>query len=118
VKISELEFHVIAYLAEHPDREGYGWAITKWLKEQLALKVALGSVYRKLAALWEKGLVERRLGEPHESVAGCERHYYKLNPAGYDAFRMACQDMKKLMERLRRSIEGGERGLGVHERVG
>jgi DNA-binding PadR family transcriptional regulator len=101
---SELEFHVLVYLASSPEQEGYGWKIRSGLERRNGMKVPLTALYRALIRLHQHGLLDQRFGDPAESLAGSGRKYFRLNERGGAALRAAAPQMSKMVQRLTDSI--------------
>ena len=83
---TELDFHILAYLARHGDGYAYGCQI--WLKEVLGGDLKeITYVRRHLKALHDQGLLHTRTGDPEDRLAGQPRQYYRLNESGSEEFR-------------------------------
>jgi DNA-binding PadR family transcriptional regulator len=107
--LSDLEYHVLLALAGQPL---YGYAIKEAVTEESGgvLQPRAGSLYRVLARLMVRGLVEeaapRGRVEPHP---GLERRYYALAAPGRSALRAEAA-------RRREAALLAERRLGLANR--
>jgi|SRR3954466_9178600 len=102
--LSELEFHVLVYLASSPEQEGYGWKIRIALERRNATKIPLTALYRALFRLHQHGLLDLRFGDPAESLAGSGRKYFRLNERGVAAVHAAAPQMFQRVQRLKNSL--------------
>ena len=83
--LSSLEYHVLLAMA---GRALYGYAIKETVTAESGglLQPRAGSLYRVLARLMVRGLVEETVPDaPVEPHPGHERRYYALTAAGRDA---------------------------------
>ena len=113
--VDDLEFHVLACLAQASESRRYGWQIQYWLEEQLGLTVRVTSVYRVLSRFHAEGWVDRRESEQHPQTPGLARKYYTLNTAGWAHLRTQAERMLRRTERLGKSAREGLRALSAHE---
>lgn len=116
--MTDYGFHVLAYLASAPGREGYGWRIMRWLQHERDAKISRGAVYKVLIKLKERGFVDSRLGDPKDRFAGHRRTYYRLTLAGENQFLTHCEEMEKLIGHLSDSIARGKKTLESKRRAG
>jgi len=105
--LSNLEYHVLLALA---GRALYGYAIKEAVTNESGgtLTPRAGSLYRVLARLMSRGIVEevapKGLAEPHP---GLERKYYALTERGRAALRAEAlrqREAAKLAERRLRHV--------------
>ena len=96
--LGSTDFHVLLVLLEQPL---YGYAIKKAVAEESGGTVdpQIGSLYRVLARLMSRGLVEETT--PPELAAevypGLERKYYRLTGSGESAVRAEAARLEKLV---------------------
>ena len=115
--VDDLEFHVLACLAQASESRRYGWQIQYWLEEHLDLTVRVTSVYRVLNRFYAKGWVDRREGEQHPQCPGQPRQYYTLNTAGWAHLRIQGEHMMARAERLSKSANEGLSSLSRKEEM-
>ena len=108
--INHLEFQVLLVLSEGVS---YGYAIMKGIEEQSGgrYRPDVGSLYRLLARLSARGLVEDK---PAPKGAGFNhrgrpRNYYGLTPQGFEAVRREAGHLERLVSQARaRRLLAGE----------
>lgn len=97
--LSHLEFHVLLVLARE---QLYGYAIKKRVEEQSQGGVSpeIGSLYRSLARLMERGWVEVSQDPPveEEPHPGKPRRYFRITPGGSAAARAELRRLKAIFE--------------------
>jgi len=97
--LSHLEFNVLLVLARE---QLYGYAIKKQVEEQSQGGVSpeIGSLYRSLARLMERGWVEESEDPPTEEGThpGKPRRYFRITPVGLAAARAELRRMKAVFE--------------------
>jgi DNA-binding PadR family transcriptional regulator len=100
--LSPLEFHTLLVLAPE---QLYGYAIKKGVKEQSqgAISPEIGSLYRALTRLMERGWVQESQSPPEVTGPhrGKPRKYYRITPEGLVA-------AKAEMRRLRGVVQADE----------
>ena len=100
--INHLEFQVLLVLAEGPS---YGYAIMKGVEEQSSgrHKPDVGSLYRLLARLSERGLAEEQSAPKGSTFnhRGRPRKYYGLTPRGLEAVRNEAHHLAGLVAQAR-----------------
>ena len=79
--IGEFEQLVLLALVRLGDK-AYGVPITDEIQRRAQREVALGSVYKTLDRLEQKGLVASWLGAPTAERGGRRKKFYRLQPAG------------------------------------
>ena len=101
------EFEQLVLLAVlHTGEEAYGIPIRDEITRRTGRDVALGTVYKTLVRLEEKGLVGSRTGEPTPQRGGRRKRYYAATPPGRRALRAS-------LGALRRMASGLDLGLDV-----
>ena len=97
--LSHLEFHVLLVLARG---QLYGYAIKKGVEEQSrgGLSPEIGSLYRALARLMERGWVEEAREPPVEDGPhpGKPRKYYNVTSEGLAAARAEMRRLKGVLQ--------------------
>lgn len=105
---SNLEYHALLALADGPL---YGYALMLAVEEESggALRPRAGSLYRVLARMMSRGLVEEVEPPTDEPHPGLERRYYGLTSVGRKALEVETV-------RLRSAATLAERRLGLADR--
>lgn len=80
----------------------YGVAIATELVERTGQQATLGSVYKTLTRLEQKGYVRTTVGEPTPERGGRRKRYYRLSPSG----RAALAESLAAIQSLTAGIEG------------
>jgi DNA-binding PadR family transcriptional regulator len=97
--LSPLEFHVLLVLAPG---QLYGYAIKKGVEEQSlgAVSPEIGSLYRALARLMERGWVEESRDPPREEYPqrGKPRKYYYITARGLEAARAETRRLRGVLK--------------------
>jgi len=97
--LSHLEFHVLLVLTRG---QLYGYAIKKQVEDQSqrAISPEIGSLYRSLARLMEKGWVEESQDPPMEEGPhrGKPRRYFRITSEGLAAVRGEMRRLKAVLQ--------------------
>lgn len=97
--LTPLEFHVLVALARG---EAYGYALMTAVEEESSGRVApdVGSLYRVLARLMARGLVEERPTpeDAEQDHPGKARRYYGLTVEGRDTAADEARRMAELVD--------------------
>ena len=97
--LSPLEFHVLLILAP---AQLYGYAIKNGVEEQSqgAISPEIGSLYRALARLMERGWVEESKDPPDEEgpQRGKPRKYYCITSEGLAAAKAETRRLKAALQ--------------------
>ena len=101
--LGEFEQLVLLAVLQAGD-EAYGVPVRDEIARRTRRDVALGTVYKTLLRLEEKGLVAARTGEPTPERGGRRKRYYAVTGAG----RLA---LRRSLEALRRMATGLDLGL-------
>lgn len=97
--LGELEQLVLLALLRLGE-EGYGVTVQAELLERAGRGVNLGSIYKALLRLEEKGLVVARVGEPTAIRGGRRKKHYALTRAGQRALVQALGALRSLSRGL------------------
>jgi DNA-binding PadR family transcriptional regulator len=97
--IGEFEQLVLLALVRLRD-EAYGVPITEEIQRRTKREVALGSVYKTLDRLEQKGLVRSVVGAPTAERGGRRKKYYYLQPAGLRALRTSIDAIRRMTHGL------------------
>lgn len=93
--LSELELLVLSAVVGLGD-ERYGLAVRQAIAARTGREIAIGSVYRCLAGLERKGLVQSWTGNPVPTRGGRAKRYFEVTGAGERALRRTVADLRSL----------------------
>ena len=105
--LGELEQLVLLALLRLGE-EGYGVTVQAELLERAGRRVNLGSIYKTLLRLEEKGFVTGRVGEPTAVRGGRRKKHYALTRAGQRALAQALGALRSLSRGLREPLWEGQ----------
>lgn len=74
----------------------YGVAIADALAERAGRDTSLGSVYKTLTRLEQKGYVRATMGEPTAERGGRRKRFYQATPAGRKALAASLDAIRRL----------------------
>jgi len=101
--LGELEQLVILAVL-HSGRDAYGVPVHNEIKRRVGRELTLGTIYKTLSRLEEKGLVTSRIGEPTPERGGRRTRCYAVTPAGR-------RELQTSLKALRRMAAGLDVGL-------
>ena len=102
--LSELEMLAIAALVRlGPD--AYGVTIRDEIEERTGRSVSVGSLYKALHRLEERGLVSTSVGEPTSVRGGRAKKHVKVEAAGHRALQDSMRAYARMFEGLRDRLE-------------
>ena len=100
------EFELLVLLAVlRLDGDAYGVTIKAALDNETSREVTLGSIYKTLGRLEDKGYVSARLGDPTPQRGGRRKKLYRLDPLGHRALKQSVADLRRLTRGLGRALE-------------
>ena len=99
--LGEFEQLVLLALLQLKD-EAYGVTIRQEIEVRTGREAGLGSVYKTLERLEQKGLVTSWVGEPTPERGGRRKKYYRAAPLGIRAL----QQTLRAVQRMASGIEG------------
>jgi DNA-binding PadR family transcriptional regulator len=104
--MSPLDYHVLLALASDPL---YGYAITEAVERESdgAVVPRAGTLYRVLARLVSRGLVEERTDQEHAAHPGRPRRWYGLTPHGRRALADEARRLGEVAELALRRLGMG-----------
>jgi PadR family transcriptional regulator PadR len=85
--------------------EAYGVSITDDIAERTRRDVSLGSVYKTLERLEDKGLVISRIGEPTAERGGRRKKHFKLMAAGQRALKQSISALRNMTDGLEAELK-------------
>jgi PadR family transcriptional regulator PadR len=101
--LGELEQLVILGVL-HAGREAYGVPVHDEINRRVGRELTLGTIYKTLSRLEEKGLVTSRIGAPTPERGGRRTRCYAVTPAGR-------RELHASVKALRRMASGLDVGL-------
>jgi len=101
--LGELEQLVILGVL-HAGRDAYGVPVHDEIQRRAGRDLTLGTIYKTLSRLEEKGLVSSRIGEPTAQRGGRRTRCYAVTPAGR-------RELQASIRTLRRMASGLDVGL-------
>jgi PadR family transcriptional regulator PadR len=101
--LGELEQLVILGVL-HAGRDAYGVPVHDEIQRRAGRDLTLGTIYKTLTRLEEKGLVTSRIGEPTAQRGGRRTRCYAVTPAGQ-------RELQSSIRTLRRMASGLDVGL-------
>jgi PadR family transcriptional regulator len=102
--LGELEQVVLLAILQAGD-EAYGVAIRGEIRRRTRREFTLGTVYKTLSRLDEKGLVTSFDGEPTPERGGRRKRYYRVTAAGRRALRHAISALRTMTTGLDLGLE-------------
>jgi PadR family transcriptional regulator, regulatory protein PadR len=78
----------------------YGMTVREEIARRARRDVSLGSVYKTLERLKDKGLVSATIGEPTPERGGRRKKFFHLAPSGARALRHALAALRRMTDGL------------------
>ncbi|MEO8451034.1 MAG: PadR family transcriptional regulator [Gemmatimonadota bacterium] len=103
--LGELEQLVLLALLRLGD-EGYGVTVRHELETAARRQIDLGTVYKTLLRLEEKGLISARIGPPTAERGGRRKKLYWVLPAGHRALDRSLEALRRMASGLSTALEG------------
>ncbi len=103
--LSELEVLALAALLRLGD-DAYGVAIRDDILERTGRSVSIGSLYKALQRLEDRGLAESEIGEPTAERGGRARKLLRITALGQAALRDSVASFRRMMDGLGLEREG------------
>ncbi len=97
--ISDLEVLSLAALLRLGEH-AYGVSIRDDIAARTGREVSIGSLYRALRRLEERGLVETWVGEPTSVRGGRAKKHFRVLPAGRDALEASLRSLQSMIDGL------------------
>lgn len=97
--LGEFEQLVLLALLRLQDK-AYGVKIRQLLETTTGRKISLGSIYKTLSRLEEKGYVTASLGEPTAVRGGRRKKYYTVQADGLEVLNHSLSALRKLLSGL------------------
>ena len=86
--------------------DAYGVTIREELENETSRTLTLGTVYKTLGRLEDKGCLLSRTSEPVAERGGRRKKLYELTPSGLEAVRRSLADLRNLARGL--DLEPGQ----------
>jgi PadR family transcriptional regulator PadR len=102
--LGELEQVVLLAILQVGD-EAYGVSIRREIQDRTARDFTLGTVYKTLARLEEKGLAASSPGEPTPERGGRRKRYYRVTAAGRRSLRHSLSALRTMTVGLDLGLE-------------
>ncbi|MEZ5317355.1 MAG: helix-turn-helix transcriptional regulator [Vicinamibacterales bacterium] len=80
--------------------DAYGVTLCQDIADRTGRDVSLGSVYKTLERLEDKGLVASRVGEPTAERGGRRKKHYRLQALGQQALQQSLAALRNMTEGL------------------
>jgi PadR family transcriptional regulator PadR len=104
--LSDLEVLALAALVRLGPR-AYGVTIREDIRERTGRSVSVGSLYRAVQRLEERGLVDTSVGEPTSVRGGRAKKYVRITPQGHAELRVAVASFRRMIEGIGPELETG-----------
>ena len=102
--LGELEQLVILGVL-HAGAEAYGVPVHDEIQRRTTRDLTLGTIYKTLARLEEKGLVTSRIGEPTPERGGRRTRCYTVTPGGRRALQVSIRTLQRMASGLDVGLE-------------
>lgn len=91
------EFEILVLVAILRLKDGaYGVTIREELESETSRRLTLGTIYKTLGRLEDKGLLTSRVSEPTAERGGRRKKLYEVTPTGMAAVRDSLADLRRL----------------------
>jgi len=85
--------------------DAYGVTIREELEQETSRTLTLGTVYKTLGRLEDKGYLRSRASEPVAERGGRRKKLYELSPSGLTAVQRSLADLRSLTRGLDFELE-------------
>jgi PadR family transcriptional regulator PadR len=100
------EFELLVLLAIlRLDDDAYGVTVLDELERRTARTLTLGTVYKTLSRLEQKGYVRTRVAPPTQQRGGRRKKLYSVTAAGRRAARHSLSDLRQLVQDLEPDLQ-------------
>jgi DNA-binding PadR family transcriptional regulator len=97
--ISDLEVLALAALLRLGE-DAYGIAIKEDIAARTGRDVSIGSLYKALQRLEDRGLVDAWIGEPTSVRGGRAKKHFRVLPAGKEALEASLRSLQNMVDGL------------------
>ena len=95
------EFEILVLLAILRLKDGaYGVTVREELEKETSRRLTLGTIYKSLSRLEDKGFLSARASEPTAERGGRRKKLYEVTPPGLAAVRDSLADLRQLAKGL------------------
>jgi DNA-binding PadR family transcriptional regulator len=102
--LGELEQLVILGVL-HAGEDAYGVPVHDEIQRRAERDLTLGTIYKTLTRLEDKGLVTSRIGEPTAQRGGRRTRCYSVTPAGRRALQASIRTLRRMAAGLDVGLE-------------
>jgi DNA-binding PadR family transcriptional regulator len=102
--LGELEQLVILGVL-HAGRDAYGVPVHDEIERRVGRELTLGTIYKTLSRLEDKGLVTSRIGEPTPERGGRRTRCYIVTPAGRRELQISLKALRRMAAGLDVGLE-------------
>ena len=95
--LSDLEVLALAAL-ERLGPDAYGVSVRDEIEARMSRSVSIGSLYKALHRLEERGLVSSEVGEPSAVRGGRAKKHLRIQPAGRSALAAEVASYRRMFE--------------------
>jgi DNA-binding PadR family transcriptional regulator len=85
--------------------EAYGVPVHDEIQQRAGRDLTLGTIYKTLTRLEDKGMVTSRVGEPTAQRGGRRTRCYRVTPAGSRALEASIRSLKRMASGLDVGLE-------------
>ncbi len=95
------EFEILVLLAILRLKDGaYGVTVREELEKETSRRLTLGTIYKSLSRLEDKGFLSARASEPTAERGGRRKKLYQVSLSGLAAVRDSLADLRQLAKGL------------------
>ena len=87
------------------DAPGLGVTVREELEQETSRRLTLGTIYKSLSRLEEKGHLSSRTSEPTAERGGRRKRLYEVTPSGLAVLRESLGDLRQLAKGLDLELE-------------
>lgn len=102
--VGELELVILLAVLRLGD-DAYGVTVREVLTGETGREFTLGTIYKTLSRLDEKGYISSRDGEPSPERGGRRKRLYRVEPLGARAMSSSLEGLRRLTRGLGREME-------------
>jgi len=102
--LGELEQLVVLGVM-HAGKDAYGVPVHDEIQRRAGRDLTLGTIYKTLTRLEEKGLVASRIGEPTAERGGRRTKCYAVTPAGRRELQLSIRTLRRMASGLDVGLE-------------
>ncbi len=96
---------LILLAVQRQDGEAYGITVLDELERNTSRSLTLGTIYKTLGRLEQKGQLRSRVAPPTRERGGRRKKLYEVTPSGLEAIRSSLADLRRLAAGLEPEVE-------------